>query len=225
MDDGRSGRWVPRHPGRRPGPGSLGGADRLVLGAAVLQRHAGRDGGGAARPGPGRAAGHRRRRPRRLPPHRVGGRHLRGQGLHRQRAGDVPGSVRHRRVLHRAVRAVSSTTVGSPRRTSRRGHCGSSLGTYYVSPRRHPDFAWAFASRFMFILAYAFLVTYQAYYLLDHLGSAEDEVPQQIFVGTLTQAVCRRGRFPGRRSALGPHRPPQALRGGRLRSCTAWRCS
>ncbi|HWI01682.1 MAG TPA: MFS transporter [Propionibacteriaceae bacterium] len=63
------------------------------------------------------------------------------------------------------------------------------LATYYVSPRRHPDFAWAFASRFMFILAYAFLVTYQAYYLLDHLGSSEDEVPQQIFVGTLTQAV------------------------------------
>jgi MFS family permease len=62
------------------------------------------------------------------------------------------------------------------------------LGTYYVSPRQHPDFAWAFASRFMFILAYAFLVTYQAYYLLDHLGSSEDEVPQQIFLGTLTQA-------------------------------------
>jgi MFS family permease len=62
-------------------------------------------------------------------------------------------------------------------------------GSYYVSPRRHPDFAWAFASRFMFILAYAFLVTYQAYYLLDHLGSPEDEVPQQIFLGTLTQAV------------------------------------
>jgi MFS family permease len=63
------------------------------------------------------------------------------------------------------------------------------LGTYYVSPRRHPDFAWAFASRFLFLLAYAFLVTYQAYYLLDHLGSAEDEVPQQIFLGTLIQAV------------------------------------
>jgi MFS family permease len=63
------------------------------------------------------------------------------------------------------------------------------LGTYYVSPRRHPDFAWAFASRFMFILAYAFLVTYQAFYLLNHLGSSEEEVPQQIFLGTLTQAV------------------------------------
>jgi MFS family permease len=66
---------------------------------------------------------------------------------------------------------------------------GQLLGTYYVSPRRQPDFAWVFASRFMFILAYAFLVTYQAYYLLDHLGSSEDEVPQQIFLGTLTQAV------------------------------------
>jgi MFS family permease len=63
------------------------------------------------------------------------------------------------------------------------------LGTYYVSPRKHPDFAWAFASRFMFILAYAFLVTYQAYYLLEHLGSDEDQVPQQIFLGTLTQAI------------------------------------
>ncbi len=63
------------------------------------------------------------------------------------------------------------------------------LGTYYVSPRRHPDFAWAFASRFMFVLAYAFLVTYQAFYLLDHLGADEDDVPRQIFLGTLTQAA------------------------------------
>ena len=63
------------------------------------------------------------------------------------------------------------------------------LSTYYVSPRRHPDFAWAFASRFMFVLAYAFLVTYQAYYLLEHLGTAEDDVPRQIFLGTLTQAA------------------------------------
>jgi MFS family permease len=63
------------------------------------------------------------------------------------------------------------------------------IGTYYVSPRRHPDFAWAFASRFMFVLSYAILVTYQAYFLLDHLGSAEDDVPRQIFLGTLTQAA------------------------------------
>jgi MFS family permease len=63
-------------------------------------------------------------------------------------------------------------------------------GTYYVSPRRHPDFAWVFASRFLLVLAYAFLVTYQAYYLIDHLGSDEDDVPRQIFLGTLVQSVA-----------------------------------
>jgi MFS family permease len=63
------------------------------------------------------------------------------------------------------------------------------LSTFYVSPRKSPDFAWAFASRFMFVLAYAFLTTYQAYYLLDKIGSAEDDVPHQIFLGTLAQSV------------------------------------
>jgi MFS family permease len=61
--------------------------------------------------------------------------------------------------------------------------------TFYVNPRKNPDFAWAFVSRFMFILAYAFLVTYQAYYLLEKIGSAKAEVPQQIFLGTLVQSV------------------------------------
>ena len=57
-------------------------------------------------------------------PDRVRRRHLRGEGVHRPRARDVPGSLRDRRVLHRAVRASRSTTVGSPARTSRPGHCG-----------------------------------------------------------------------------------------------------
>src|SRR5665647_1826910 len=61
--------------------------------------------------------------------------------------------------------------------------------TFYVNPRKSSDFAWAFASRFMFVLAYAFLITYQAYYLLDKIGSAEADVPQQIFLGTLAQSV------------------------------------
>jgi MFS family permease len=63
-------------------------------------------------------------------------------------------------------------------------------GTFYVNPRKSPDFAWAFASRFMLILGYAFLVTFQAYYLLNKIGSAEADVPHQIFVGTLVQALA-----------------------------------
>jgi MFS family permease len=61
--------------------------------------------------------------------------------------------------------------------------------TFYVDPRKSPDFAWAFVSRFLFVLAYAFLVTYLAYYLLQQIGSAEADVPQQIFLGTLAQSA------------------------------------
>ncbi|MEV6494364.1 MFS transporter [Actinoplanes sp. NPDC051633] len=38
---------------------------------------------------------------------------------------------------------------------------------FYVNPRKSPDFAWAFGSRFMLLLAYAFLTTYQAYLNLN----------------------------------------------------------
>ncbi len=62
-------------------------------------------------------------------------------------------------------------------------------GTFYVDPRRNRDFAWAFASRFMVVTAYAFLVTYQAYYLLDDLGTPRHDVPHQIYLGTLAQSV------------------------------------
>ena len=40
----------------------------------------------------------------------------------------------------------------------------------------------------MFVLAYAFLTTYQAYYLLEKLGSAEDDVPRQLFLATLAMS-------------------------------------
>ena len=61
--------------------------------------------------------------------------------------------------------------------------------TFYVNPRRNPDFAWAFSSRFLFVLAYAFLTTFQAYYLLNRIGVAEADVPQLIFFGTLVNSA------------------------------------
>lgn len=60
---------------------------------------------------------------------------------------------------------------------------------FHVHPRRDPDFAWAFAGRFLFICAYAFLTTYQAFYLLEHVGSAESDVPRQVFIATSVQSV------------------------------------
>jgi MFS family permease len=66
---------------------------------------------------------------------------------------------------------------------------GEVAATFYLDPRKAPDFAWAFASRFFFVLAYAFLATYQTYYLLEHLGSTEADVPGQVFLGTLVQSA------------------------------------
>lgn len=62
------------------------------------------------------------------------------------------------------------------------------VGTFYVDPRRNPDFTWAFASRFLFVMAYAFLVTYQAYFLIERVGSDEDDIPRLIFHSTLVQS-------------------------------------
>ena len=64
------------------------------------------------------------------------------------------------------------------------------VGSLYVNPRRNPDFAWAFASRFMLVMAFAFLVTYQAYFLIEQLGSSRGDVPHQIYVGTLAQSAA-----------------------------------
>ena len=59
-----------------------------------------------------------------------------------------------------------------------------------LSDRVYRDFAWAFASRFLLVTAYAFLVTYQAYYLLDQIGSRQGDVPHQVYLGTLAQSVA-----------------------------------
>lgn len=64
------------------------------------------------------------------------------------------------------------------------------VGSFYVNPRTSPDFAWAFTSRFMIVMAYAFLVTYQAYYLLEQVGSSRAAVPRQIYLGTLAQSAA-----------------------------------
>jgi MFS family permease len=64
------------------------------------------------------------------------------------------------------------------------------LSTFFVNPRRNPDFAWAFTSRFLLVTAYALLVTYQAYYLIAQIGLAASEVPHQLYLGTVAQAVA-----------------------------------
>lgn len=44
------------------------------------------------------------------------------------------------------------------------------LKGFWISPRQHPDFAWAFASRFFIYMGYQAVATYMLYILRDYIG-------------------------------------------------------
>ena len=62
-------------------------------------------------------------------------------------------------------------------------------GSFWVNPRRHPDFGWAFLSRFLYFIAIATLITYQVYYLSEKLGVPTAEVPQMVFISVVVLNV------------------------------------
>lgn len=43
------------------------------------------------------------------------------------------------------------------------------LASFWINPRLHPDFAWAFASRFVFTLGYYLVYAFQLYILTDYI--------------------------------------------------------
>ncbi|PRY39635.1 MFS transporter [Umezawaea tangerina] len=57
---------------------------------------------------------------------------------------------------------------------------------YWVSPTRYPDFAWAFAGRFLMNLGYAMTTTYMLYILQDYVGLGESAVGVVPLVGLAT---------------------------------------
>ena len=59
------------------------------------------------------------------------------------------------------------------------------VSSFWVNPRRHPDFGWAFLSRFLLFMGVATLITYQVYYLSEKLGVPTAEVPQMVFISVV----------------------------------------
>ena len=83
----------------------------------------------------------------------------------------------------------------------------SFLAGFWVSPRRYPDFAWAWGTRFLVQLANAFILLYLFYFLQDAVGYADPSqgvfVLTGCYVVTLMLAAMATGvlsdRFGGRR--------------------------
>ncbi|WP_424215847.1 MFS transporter (plasmid) [Streptomyces sp. BI20] len=62
--------------------------------------------------------------------------------------------------------------------------------SFWVNPRRHRDYSWAWLSRFLLWMAVATFQTYMAYYLSDHLGIAENEVANKVFIANLVNNIA-----------------------------------
>lgn len=64
------------------------------------------------------------------------------------------------------------------------------LQTFWVNPRRHPDFAFAWVSRFMVILAAFMFTTYRLLYLQHELGLPAAEATGVMATGVLVYTVA-----------------------------------
>ncbi len=66
---------------------------------------------------------------------------------------------------------------------------GGFVRGFWISPRRHPDFAWAWNTRFLVNLGNALGLLYLLYYLQDVIGVDKDEADDRVFLLTAIYAV------------------------------------
>ena len=62
--------------------------------------------------------------------------------------------------------------------------------SFWVSPREHPDFAWAWLTRFLMNLGNALVILYLLYYLKDAIDLSDDEAEHGVLLLTAAYGVC-----------------------------------
>ncbi|MEU8353474.1 MFS transporter [Streptomyces sp. NPDC048845] len=67
------------------------------------------------------------------------------------------------------------------------------LRTYWVSPRQHPDFAWAWLSRFLLTLANWMFTTFRLIYLQHEMRLTAAEATETLATGVLVYGLCVMG--------------------------------
>lgn len=61
--------------------------------------------------------------------------------------------------------------------------------TFWVSPRKYPDFALAWWSRFLITLATYMFTTFRLFYMQDQLGLSKQDAPAAVTIGVLIYTV------------------------------------
>lgn len=64
------------------------------------------------------------------------------------------------------------------------------LRGFWVSPRQHPDYGWAWLTRFLMNFGNALLLLYLLYYLTDDVGLSDDAAANAVFALTAVYGVC-----------------------------------
>ena len=85
--------------------------------------------------------------------------------------------------------AVDSRDIPLPRELRPAFRWGPFLRTFWVSPRRYPDFGWAWLTRFLMNLGNALLTLYLLYYVQDALHLSDEEAEDAVFTLTAVYGV------------------------------------
>ncbi|MET0837248.1 MAG: MFS transporter [Marmoricola sp.] len=67
---------------------------------------------------------------------------------------------------------------------------GRFVRSFWVSPRQHPDFAWAWITRFLMNLGNALVILYLLYYLKDAVDLTDDEAEHGVLLLTAAYGLC-----------------------------------
>lgn len=64
------------------------------------------------------------------------------------------------------------------------------LRTFWVNPVRHPDFGWAWLSRFLVFLAYFLFISFRMFYLQQHVGLPAADAAGTLALGALVFTIA-----------------------------------
>jgi len=67
---------------------------------------------------------------------------------------------------------------------------GEWIGTLWVNPRKYPDFAFAWWSRFLITLATFMFTAFRLFYMQDRLGLSLEEAPAAVSTGVLIYTIA-----------------------------------
>jgi MFS family permease len=69
-------------------------------------------------------------------------------------------------------------------------HWGEFFKGFWISPRKHPDFAWAFSSRFFIYMGYQAVAAYLLYILRDYIGLGDRQSNIAIANMAIVTLIC-----------------------------------